>query len=137
MSEHRRWKLTSGAVQEFFNLDVEHQAETLLGYQNHLAQVVNQNKEMVEMIEKINIKHQVLTTQIDTALKQNAELLKTLKETPDVETITTQIKETLDKEYELKFKLLEETATRDRQVQEENHKADLKKQDHHYDGLLK
>ena len=75
------------------------------------------------MIEKINTECQALMAQIDTALKQNAELLKTLKETPDVETITTPVKETLDKEYEVKFKLLEETATRNRQVQEEIHKA--------------
>ena len=33
------------------------------------------------MIDKINVDRQGLTTQVETALKQNADLLKTLKET--------------------------------------------------------
>ena len=63
---------------------------------------------MAEMIDKINIDRQGLTTQVETALKQNADLLKTLKETPSVKTITNQVKDTLDKEYKLKFKTLED-----------------------------
>ena len=96
------------SVQKFFSLDIEHQAETLVRYQQHLSQVVHQSNQMAEMIDKINIDRQGLTTQFDTALKQNADLLKTLKETPSVETITNQVKDTLDKEYELKFKNLED-----------------------------
>ena len=123
----------TGSVQKFFNLDIEQQAETLIRYQQHLSQVVHQNKQMAEMIDKINVDCQGLTTQVETALQQNADLLKTLKETPSVETITNQVKDTLDKEYELKFKNL----VREKQVQEELHKDNLKKQDNHYSGLLK
>ena len=54
-----------------------------------------------------------------------------------METITTQVKDTLDKEYELKFKNLEDQLVREKQVQEEIHKDNLKKQDNHYSGLLK
>ena len=125
------------SVQQFFNLDLEQQTETLIRYQQHLAQVVDQNKQMAEMIEKINVERQGLTTQVETALQQNADLIKTLKETPSVETITTQVKDTLDKEYELKFKNLEDQLVREKQVQEEIHKDNLKKQDNHYSGLLK
>ena len=96
------------SIQQFFNLDLEQQTDTLIRYQQHLAQVVDQNKQMVEMIEKINVERQGLATQVETALQQNADLIKTLKETPSVETITTQVKDTLDKEYELKFKNLED-----------------------------
>ena len=98
----------TGSVQKFFSLDIEQQAETLIHYQQHLSQVVHQNNQMVEMIDKINVDRQGLTTQVETALKQNADLLKTLKETPSVETITNQVKDTLDKEYKLKFKNLED-----------------------------
>ena len=125
------------SVQWFFNLDMEQQAETLIRYQQHLSKVVDQNKQMVDMIDKINVDRQGLTTQVETALKQNADLLKTLKETPSVETITNQVKDTLDKEYELKFKNLEDQLAREKQVQEELHKDNLKKQDNHYSGLLK
>ena len=125
------------SVQQFFNLDLEQQTETLIHYQQHLAQVVNQNKQMAKMIEKINVERQGLTTQVETALQQNTDLIKTLKETPSVETITTQVKDTLDKEYELKFKNLEDQLVREKQVQEEIHKDNLKKQDNHYSGLLK
>ena len=125
------------SVQRFFNLDMEQQAETLIHYQQHLSKVVNQNKQMADMIDKINVDRQGLTTQVETALRQNADLLKTLKETPSVETITNQVKDTLDKEYELKFKNLEDQLVREKQVQEEIHKDNLKKQDSHYSGLLK
>ena len=125
------------SVQRFFNLDIEQQAETLIRYQQHLSKVVDQNKQMADMIDKINVDRQGLTTQVETALKQNADLLKTLKETPSVETITNQVKDTLDKEYELKFKSLEDQLVREKQVQEELHKDNLKKQDNHYSGLLK
>ena len=127
----------AGTMREFFNLDMEQQAETLIRYQHHLSQVVQQNKQMVEMIDKININCQGLTTQVETALKQNTDLLKTLKETPSVESITNQVKDTLDKEYKLKFKTLEDQVIREKQVQEEIHKENLKKQDTHYSGLLK
>ena len=56
---------------------------------------------MADMIDKINVDRQGLTTQVETALKQNADLLKTLKETPSVETITNQVKDTLDKEQRI------------------------------------
>ena len=125
------------SVQKFFSLDIEQQAETLIRYQQHLSQVVHQNNQMAEMIDKINVDRQGLTTQVETALKQNADLFKTLKETPSVETITNQVKDTLDKEYELKFKNLEDQLVREKQVQEELHKDNLKKQDNHYSGLLK
>ena len=125
------------SMQRFFNLDMEQQAETLIRYQQHLSKVVNQNKQMADMIDKINVDRQGLTTQVETALHQNADLLKTLKETPSVETITNQVKDTLDKEYELKFKNLEDQLVREKQVQEEIHKDNLKKQDSHYSGLLK
>ena len=125
------------SVQQFFNLDLEQQAETLVGYQQHLSQVLDQNKLMAEMIEKINVERQGLATQVETALQQNADLIKTMKETPSVETITTQVKDTLDKEYELKFKNLEDQLVREKQVQEQIHKDTLKKQDNHYSGLLK
>ena len=124
-------------MQQFFNLDSEQQTETLIQYQQHLSQVLDQNKKMVEMIKKINVERQSLTTQVETALQQNADLIKTMKETPSVETITTQVKDTLDKEYELKFKNLEDQLVREKQVQEEVHKDALKKQEHHYSGLLK
>ena len=124
-------------VQRFFNLDMEQQVETLIHYQQHLSKVVNQNKQMADMIDKINVDRQGLTTQVETALRQNADLLKTLKETPNVETITNQVKDTLDKEYELKFKNLEDQLVREKQVQGEIHKDNLKKQDNHYSGLLK
>ena len=74
--------VNTGSVQKFFSLDIEQQAETLIRYQQHLSQVVHQNNQMAEMIDKINVDHQGLTTQVETALKQNADLLKTLKETP-------------------------------------------------------
>ena len=125
------------SVQCFFNLDMEQQAETLIRYQQHLSKVVNQNKQMADMIDKINVDCQGLTTQVETALCQNADLLKTLKETPSVETITNQVKDTLDREYELKFKNLEDQLVCEKQVQEEIHKDNLKKQDSHYSGLLK
>ena len=125
------------SVQQFFNLDIEQQADTLIRYQQHLSQVVHQNNQMAEMIDKINVDRQSLTTQVETALKQNADLLKTLKETPSVETITSQVKDTLDKEYELKFKNLEDQLVREKQVQEKLHQDNLKKQDNHYSGLLK
>ena len=125
------------SVQWFFSLDMDKQVETLIRYQQHLSRVVDQNKQMVEMIDKINTDCQGLTTQVETALQQNADLLKTLKETPSVETITNQVKDTLDKEYELKFKSLEDQLVREKQVQEELHKDNLKKQDSHYSGLLK
>ena len=105
------------SVQRFFNLDMEQQAEILICYQQHLSKVVNQNRQMADMIDKINHDRQGLTTQVETALKQNADLLKTLKETPSVETITNQVKDTLDKEYELKFKNLEEQLVQEKQVQ--------------------
>ena len=129
--------VTTRSVQQFFNLDIEQQTETLIRYQQHLSQVVDQNKQMAEMIEKINVECQSLTTQVETALQQNTDLIKTLKETPSVETITNQVKDTLDKEYELKFKNLEDQLVREKQVQEELHKDNLKKQDNHYSGLLK
>ena len=129
--------IDTGSVQKFFSLDIEQQAETLIRYQQHLSQVVHQNNQMAEMIDKINVNRQGLTTQVKTALKQNADLLKTLKETPSVETITNQVKDTLDKEYELKFKNLKDQLVREKQVQEELHKDNLKKQDNHYSGLLK
>ena len=125
------------SVQRFFNLDMEQQVETLIHYQQHLSKVVNQNKQMADMIDKINVDHQGLSTQVETALHQNADLLKTLKETPNVETITNQVKDTLDKEYELKFKNLEDQLVCEKQVQDEIHKDNLKKQDNHYSGLLK
>ena len=100
--------INAESVQWFFNLDIERQAETLICYQQHLSKVVDQNKQTADMIDKINVNRQGLTTQVETALKQNADLLKTLKETPSVETITNQVKDTLDKEYELKFKNLED-----------------------------
>ena len=125
------------SVQQFFNLDIEQQAETLIRYQQHLSQVVHQNNQMAEMIDKINTDCQGLTTQVETALKQNADLLKTLKETPNVDTITSQVKDTLDKEYELKFKNLEDQLVQEKQVQEKLHQDNLKKQDNHYSGLLK
>ena len=125
------------SVQRFFNLDMEQQVETLIRYQQHLSKVVNQNKQMADMINKINVDRQGLTTQVETALHQNADLLKTLKETPNVETITNQVKDTLDKEYELKFKNLEDQLVCEKQVQDEIHKDNLKKQDNHYSGLLK
>ena len=125
------------SVQQFFNLDIEHQTETLIHYQQHLSQVVDQNKQMADMIDKINVERQSLITQVETALQQNKDLIKTLKETPSVETITNQVKDTLDKEYELKFKNLEDQLVREKQVQEEIHKDNLKKQDNHYSGLLK
>ena len=127
----------TGSVQKFFSLDIEQQVETLIRYQQHLSQVVHQNNQMAEMIDKINVDHQGLTTQVETTLQQNADLLKTLKETPSVETITNQVKDTLDKEYELKFKNLEDQLVCEKQVQEEVHKDNLKKQDNHYSGLLK
>ena len=89
--------VNSRSVQQFFNLDLEQQTETLIRYQQHLSQVVDQNKQMAEMIDKINDERQSVTTQVETALQQNADLIKTLKETPSVETITTQVKDTLDK----------------------------------------
>ena len=104
------------SVQRFFNLDMEQQVETPICYQQHLSKVVNQNKQMADMIDKINVDRQGLTTQVETALRQNADLLKTLKETPNVETITNQVKDTLDKEYELKFKNLEDQLVREKQV---------------------
>ena len=125
------------SVRQFFNLDMEQQAEKLIHYQQHLSKVVNQNKQMADMIDKINVDCQGLTTQVETALHQNADLLKTLKETPSVETITKQVKDTLDKEYELKFKNLKDQWVCEKQVQEEIHKDNLKKQDNHYSGLLK
>ena len=115
------------SVQRFFNLDMERQAETLIRYQQHLSKVVNQNKQMADMIDKINVDGQGLTTQVETALHQNADLLKTLKDTPNVETITNQVKDTLDKEYELKFKNLEDQLVCEKQVQEEIYKDNLKK----------
>ena len=115
------------SVQQFFSLDTEQQAEKLIRYQQHLNQVVHQNKQMVEMIDTINVDRQNLSTQVETALKQNADLLKTLKETPSVETITSQVKDTLDKEYELKFKSLEDQLVREKQVQDESHKDNLNK----------
>ena len=130
-------EVNAASVQQFFSLDLETQAQTLIRYQQHLSQVVNQNKQMADMIDKINVDHQGLTTQVETALKQNADLIKTLKETPSVETITNQVKDTLDKEYELKFKNLEDQLVREKQVQEELHKDNLKRQDNHYSGLLK
>ena len=54
-----------------------------------------------------------------------------------METITLQVKSTLDKEYELKFKTLEDRLIREKQVQDEIHKDNLKKQDNHYSSLLK
>ena len=42
------------SVQRFFNLDIEQQAETLICYQQHLSKVVDQNKQMADMIDKIN-----------------------------------------------------------------------------------
>ena len=69
--------INAESVQWFFNLDIEQQAETLIRYQQHLSQVVHQNNQMVEMIDKINVDCQGLTTQVETALKQNADLLKT------------------------------------------------------------
>ena len=125
------------SVQQFFNLDTEQQAEKLIRYQQHLNQVVHQNKQMAEMINTINVDRQNLSTQVETALKQNADLLKTLKETPSVDTITSQVRDTLDKEYKLKFKSLEDQLVQEKQVQEELHKDNLKKQDNHYSGLLK
>ena len=125
------------SVQQFFNLDLEQQSATLIKYQQHLAQVLDQNKQMAEMIEKINVERQGLAVQVETALQQNADLIKTIKETPSVESITTQVKDTLDKEYELKFKNLEDQLVREKQVQDEIHKDTLKKQDTHYSGLLK
>ena len=68
------------SVKKFFSLDIEQQAETLIRYQQHLSQVVHQNNQMAEMIDKINVDRQGLTRQVETALKQNADLLKTLKE---------------------------------------------------------
>ena len=130
-------EVNAASVQQFFSLDLETQAQTLICYQQHLSQVVDQNKQMADMIDKINVDRQGLTTQVETALKQNADLLKTLKETPSVETITNQVKDTLDKEYELKFKNLEDQLVREKQVQEELHKDNLKKQDNHYGDLLK
>ena len=118
-----------GSVQQFFNLDLEQQSETLIRYQQHLSQVLDQNKQMAEMIKKINVERQGLATQVETALQQNADLIKTIKETPSVETITTQVKDTLDKEYELKFKNLEDQLVREKQVQDEIHKDTLKKQE--------
>ena len=56
------------SVQQFFNLDMEQQAETLIRYQQHLSQVVHQNKQMADMIDKINVDRQGLTTQVETAL---------------------------------------------------------------------
>ena len=53
------------AVQEFFNLDAEHQAIILLDYKNQMAQLVHQNKEMAGIIEAINEGHQNLNTQIE------------------------------------------------------------------------
>ena len=129
--------VNTASVQRFFSLDIEQQAETLIRYQQHLSQAVHQNNQMAEMIDKINVNRQGLTTQVETALKQNADLLKTLKETPSVETITNQVKGTLGKEYKLKFKNLEDQLVREKQVQEELHKDNLKKQDNHYSGLLK
>ena len=129
--------INAESMQRFFNLDIEQQAETLIHYQQHLSKVVDQNKQMVDMIDKINVNRQGFTTKVETALKQNADLLKTLKETPSVETITNQVKDTLDKEYELKFKNLEDQLVQEKQVQEELHKDNLKKQDNHYSGLLK
>ena len=102
------------SVQRFFNLDMEQQAETLIRYQQHLSKVVSQNKQMADMIDKINVDRQGLTTQVETALCQNADLLKTLKEMPSVETITNQVKDTLDREYELKFKNLEDQLVREK-----------------------
>ena len=67
------------SVQQVFNLDLEQQTETLIRYQQHLAQVVDQNKQTVEMIEKINVECQGLTTQVETALQQNADLIKNFK----------------------------------------------------------
>ena len=125
------------SVQQFFNLDLEQQSATLIKYQQHLAQVLDQNKQMAEMIEKINVERQGLAAQVETALQQNADLIKTIKDTPSVESITTQVKDTLDKEYELKFKNLEDQLVREKQVQDEIHKDTLKKQDTHYSGLLK
>ena len=127
----------TGSVQKLFSLDIEQQAETLICYQQHLSQAVHQNKQMAEMIDKINVDRQGLTTQVETVLRQNADLLKTLKETPSVETITNQVKDTLDREYELKFKNLEDQLVHEKQVQEELHKDNLQKQDNHYSGLLK
>ena len=92
------------SLQQFFNLDIEQQAETLIHYQQHLSQVCRPKQTNGRHDDKINVNRQGLTTQVETALKQNADLLKTLKETPSVETITNQVKDTLDKEYELKFK---------------------------------
>ena len=101
------------SVQQFFNLDLEQQSETLIRYQQHLSQVLDQNKQMADMIEKINVERQGLTIQVETALQQNADLIKTIKETPSVETITTQVKDTLDREYGLKFKNLEDQLVRE------------------------
>ena len=64
------------SVQRFFNLDMEQPVETLIHYQQHLSKVVNQNKQMADMIDKINVDCQGLTTQVETALRQNADLLK-------------------------------------------------------------
>ena len=65
------------SMQEFFNLDLEQQSETLVRYQQHLSQVLDENKLMAEMIEKINVECQGLATQVETALQQNADLIKT------------------------------------------------------------
>ena len=35
------------SVQQFFNLDLEQQTETLIRYQQHLSQVVDQNKQLL------------------------------------------------------------------------------------------
>ena len=44
--------VNTGSVQQFFNLDIEQQADTLIRYQEQLAQVVHQNKQMAEMMTK-------------------------------------------------------------------------------------
>ena len=57
------------SVQRFFNLDMEQQVQTLIRYQQHLSKVVNQNKQMADMIDKINVDRQGLTTQVETSSK--------------------------------------------------------------------
>ena len=120
----------------FLGLQSNQQVQVLVDYQNNIHRLSSQNKELAGILETVNQDRNILKSQFQESLEQNKKLLEELKNKPDVEAITNEVRETLWKEYDFKIELLEENAKRDLAVREEIFKTKMEEQEKQYDALL-
>ena len=123
-------------VGTFFGLEVDQQVQVLVNYKNSIHKLSSQNKELMGLLETVNQDRQILKTQFQDSLDQNKKLLEELQNKPGIDSITKEVRESLDKEYDLKIELIEENTKWDLAVKEAVFKSKMESQEKQYDTLL-